>query len=47
MNIELKIKGGWLKVIDWKIPLLVVLGAALLYIFYRDKIKSKLYKRAL
>ena len=47
MNIELKVKGGWLKMIDWKILLVIIFGILLLYIFYRDKIRERLFKRIL
>ena len=47
MNIELKVKGGWLKMIDWKILLIIIFGILLLYILYRDKIRQRLFERRL
>ncbi len=39
-NIELKSKQGWLRVLDWKLLLLVLVIVLLLYNFYRDKIRE-------
>jgi len=39
-NIELKTKYWWLRIVDWKIVVLIVFGILLLYNFYRDKIRS-------
>ena len=36
-NIEMKAKYGWLKVVDWKIILMIIFGVLLLYNFYRDR----------
>jgi hypothetical protein len=47
MNIELKVKGGWFKMIDWKILLIIIFGILLFYIFYRDKIRERLFKKIL
>ena len=44
MNIELKTKYWWLKMIDWKIIVMVIFGILLLYNFYRDKIREKRIK---
>jgi len=44
VNIELKTKYWWLKVVDWKTILLVFVIILLLYNFYRDKIREKLLK---
>ncbi|PKL72162.1 hypothetical protein CVV26_02730 [Candidatus Kuenenbacteria bacterium HGW-Kuenenbacteria-1] len=41
INIELKTKYWWLKIIDWKIILLIVIILFLLYNFIRNKIKRK------
>jgi len=46
MNIELKTKYWWLKVIDWKIIVMIIFGALLLYNFYRDKIREKLLRKS-
>ncbi|MGB2762514.1 MAG: carboxypeptidase-like regulatory domain-containing protein [Minisyncoccales bacterium] len=43
-NIELKTKYWWLKVVDWKTILLIVVILLLLYNFYRDRIREKLLK---
>jgi len=45
VNIELKTKYWWLKVVDWKTILLIAVILLLLYNFYRDKIREKLLKR--
>lgn len=42
INIELKTKYWWLKIVDWKTILLVVVIILLLYNFYRDKIRERL-----
>ena len=42
INIELKTKYWWLKIIDWKTILLAAVIILLLYNFYRDKIKEKM-----
>lgn len=46
MNIELKTKFWWLKMIDWKIIVMIIFGVLLLYNFYRDKIREKLLRRS-
>ena len=38
INIKLKTKYWWLKIIDWKIIVMIIFGALLLYNFYRDKL---------
>jgi len=45
MNIELKTKYWWLKVIDWKTILLLVVILLLLYNFYRDRIRERLLRK--
>jgi len=45
-NIELKTKFWWLKVVDWKIIVMIVFGILLLYNFYRDKIREKLLRKS-
>ena len=45
-NIELKTKYWWLKVIDWKTVLLILVIFLLLYNFYRDKIREKLIRKS-
>ena len=42
INIELKTKYWWLKIVDWKTILLTVVIILLLYNFYRDKIRERL-----
>ncbi len=42
INIELKTKYWWLKIVDWKTILLAVVIILLLYNFYRDKIRERL-----
>jgi len=42
INIELKTKYWWLKIVDWKTTLLAAVVILLLYNFYRDKIREKL-----
>ena len=42
INIELKTKYWWLKIIDWKTILLAAVIILLLYNFYRDKIREKM-----
>lgn len=44
LNIELKTKYWWLKYLDWKTGLLILVIILLLYNFYRDKIREKLLK---
>jgi hypothetical protein len=44
INIELKTKYWWLKVVDWKTILLVAVIILLLYNFHRDKIRERLLK---
>ncbi len=41
INIELKTKYWWLKVVDWKIILLILFAFLLLYNFYRDKLRER------
>lgn len=43
-NIELRSKGWWFKVFDWKTGVLLLVVVLLLYNFYRDKIREKLGK---
>lgn len=47
VNIELKTKYWWLKIIDWKTILLVFAIILLFYNFYRDKIREKSLERRL
>src|SRR3989338_8411871 len=42
INIELKTKYWWLKIVDWKTILLITVIILLLYNFYRDKIREKM-----
>ncbi len=44
INIELKTKYWWLKNIDWKTILLIVVILLLIYNFYRDRVREKLQK---
>ena len=44
VNIELKTKYWWLKVIDWKTILLAIVIILLLYNFYRDKMRDRIRK---
>lgn len=37
VNVELKIKYGWLKAFDWKTILLILVAVFLVYNFYKDK----------
>ncbi|MDD5431323.1 MAG: carboxypeptidase-like regulatory domain-containing protein [Candidatus Pacebacteria bacterium] len=46
MNIELKTKYWQLKILDWKIILLVVVIFLLAYNFYKDKMRDKLIGRS-
>lgn len=46
INIELKTKYWWLKVIDWKTILLIVVILLLMYNFYRDRIREKLMRKS-
>lgn len=46
MNIELKTKYWWLKIINWKIILIIIFGVLLFYHFYHDKIKEKLLRKS-
>lgn len=41
VNIELKTKYWWLKILDWKTILLIAVVILLFYNFYRDKIRAK------
>jgi len=41
INIELKTKYWWLKILDWKIIVMIFFGILLLYNFYRDKIRER------
>ena len=41
MNIELKVKYWWLKIVDWKTALLLIVALLLLYNFYKDKKQRK------
>ncbi len=40
INIELKTKYWWLKIVDWKIITMIVFGILLFYNFYRDRIRK-------
>lgn len=44
-NIELQTKSGWLKNVDWKTVLLVVVLILLVLNFYRDKIRYKFFSK--
>ncbi|MBI2096560.1 MAG: carboxypeptidase regulatory-like domain-containing protein [Candidatus Sungbacteria bacterium] len=44
-NIELKTRYWWLKSVDWKTALLIVMVLLLLYNFYRDKIRERIMKK--
>jgi hypothetical protein len=44
INMELKTKYWWLKVVDWKTILLIAVIILLLYNFYRDKIRERLMR---
>jgi len=46
INIELKTKYWWLKVVDWKTLLLILVILFLVYNFYRDKIRERWLKKA-
>jgi hypothetical protein len=46
INIELKTKYWWLKIVDWKTILLIMVILLLLYNFYRDRIREKLMKKS-
>ena len=41
INIELKTKYWWTKIIDWKVLLLITIVLLLLYNFYRDKMRER------
>jgi hypothetical protein len=41
-NVELKSKDWWLKIIDWKLAIMIFVIILLLYNFYRDKKRDKL-----
>jgi len=43
-NIELKVKYWWLKLIDWRTIIIILVLILLLYNFYRDRIREKLLK---
>jgi len=45
VNIELKTKYWWLKIVDWKTILLIVVILLLLYNFYRDRIRERLLRK--
>jgi hypothetical protein len=45
INIELKTKYWWLKIVDWKTILLILVIILLLYNFYRDKIRERLLRK--
>lgn len=47
VNIELKTKYWWLKVVDWKTILLAAVIILLFYNFYRDKIRDRIKKQKL
>ncbi|OGI76171.1 hypothetical protein A3C67_02070 [Candidatus Nomurabacteria bacterium RIFCSPHIGHO2_02_FULL_42_19] len=42
INIELKTKYGWLKILDWKTILLIAVIILLLYNFFRDKMRERM-----
>ena len=42
INIELKTRYWWTKIIDWKIILLAIVTILLLYNFYRDKARERI-----
>lgn len=44
INIELKSKYWWLKVLNWRTILLIVVILLLLYNFYKDRIRERLRK---
>jgi hypothetical protein len=44
INIELRPKDWWLRIIDWKIIVIIIFGLLLIYNFYRDKIREKSLK---
>lgn len=46
ININLKTKYWWLKIIDWKTAVLVVVIILLIYNFYRDKIREKFIRKS-
>jgi len=43
-NIELKRRGWWLRVVDWRTILLILVAVLLLYNFYCDKIRDRARK---
>jgi len=43
-NIELKSKNAWLKIVDWKATLLIIVILLLFYNFYKDKKRDKFLK---
>ena len=45
INIELKPKNWWLRLIDWKMALLVLVILLLLYNFYKDRVREKLLSK--
>ncbi len=45
INIEVKTKYWWFKIVDWKTALLVLVIILLLYNFYRDKIRERIGKK--
>jgi hypothetical protein len=45
LNIELKYKYWWLKAIDWKVVLLIIVLILIIYNFYRDKIREELINK--
>ncbi len=45
INIELKTKYWWLKIVDWKTIFLVLIVVLLFYNFYRDKLREKLLRK--
>jgi hypothetical protein len=42
INIELKPKGWWFRIIDWKTIIIIIFGLLLLYNFYSDRKRNKL-----
>ena len=45
INIELKTKYWWLKIVDWKTILLILVIILLFYNFYRDRIRERIMKK--
>ena len=45
INIELKTKYWWLKVVDWKVIVMIIFGALLFYNFYRDRMRGSVIRK--